>query len=443
MIFSSLSFVIFFLIFILSINFFKKFQSILIIFFSLFFYGYWDPKFLILIFYLLFFSYILIKFEISIKYSVLVVLLPLFYFKYSFFFSELVNINNLKIYSYTGDLPLAISFISFTCLAAIIDVKNNNFNKHEINLNNFSQFILYFPQLIAGPILRLKDLIFVFKNKIVFEKNNIKFGIFLFTIGFVKKIYFADTIGVYIDPIFENIDSVPPEELFKAFILFPIQIYFDFSGYVDMALGISNILSIQLPINFNKPYLTSSLTEFWRNWHITLSNWFRDYVYIKLGGSMKGNLIRNLNLIITMSIAGLWHGASLNFILWGFLNGIILSIEKYFKVIKNYKFFKIIVNCFIVFNLWIIFRIPEINSIFMFYKIFYTNIFNLFNFSNLIVFAFVILMIYLQKFEDINKLKKFTSNLNYYYLIPFVLVIIGTGLGLNTGQSEKFIYFDF
>ena len=130
MIFSSLSFILFFLIFILSISFFKKFQSILIIFFSLFFYGYWDPKFLILIFYLLFFSYILIKYEISIKYSVLIILLPLFYFKYSFFFSELANINNLKTYSYTGDLPLAISFISFTCLAAIIDVKNNNFNKH-------------------------------------------------------------------------------------------------------------------------------------------------------------------------------------------------------------------------------------------------------------------------------------------------------------------------
>ena len=281
------------------------------------------------------------------------------------------ELNFLKNFSYNGNLPLGISFISFTCIAAIVDIHLKSFNKQEIKLKNFSQFILYFPQLIAGPILRLKDLLHIFNKKILFDQSNLKFGLVLFLIGFIKKIYFADTIGNYIDPIFLDLENVNPSKLHKAFLLFPIQIYFDFSGYVDMALGISNCLSIKLPINFNKPYLTSSLTEFWRNWHITLSNWFRDYIYIPLGGSKKRPMVRNMNLILTMSIAGLWHGASLNFILWGFLNGLILALEKYFKFHEKKNNFKIIINCFIIFNLWIIFRIQDFNVLINFFIILY------------------------------------------------------------------------
>ena len=158
--------------------------------------------------------------------------------------------------------------------------------------------------------------------------QKIKFGLLLFFIWICKKIFFADTIASFIDPIFDDPTSANKADLIKAYYLFPLQIYFDFSGYVDMALGISNILSINLPINFNKPYLSQSLTEFWRNWHITLSNWFRDYLYIPLGGSRSNKVKFSFNLIFTMSIAGLWHGASLNFIIWGFLNGLFLFFEK-------------------------------------------------------------------------------------------------------------------
>ena len=181
-------------------------------------------------------------------------------------------------------------------------------------------------------------------------------------IGFIKKIFFADSISNFIDPIFDQGNLIASEDYIKGFLLFPLQIYFDFSGYVDMALGASKILSIDLPINFNKPYLSSSLTEFWRNWHITLSNWFRDYIYIPLGGSRHGNNKLFGNLFLTMSIAGLWHGASLNFILWGSLNGIFLFFEK--KINKYFKFtktIKIILTCFLVFNLWIVFRINDLN----------------------------------------------------------------------------------
>tara|TARA_A100001015_G_scaffold320563_1_gene447395 strand:+ start:1611 stop:2942 length:1332 start_codon:yes stop_codon:yes gene_type:complete len=443
MIFSSVEFLIFFLIFLVLLKFLRNYQNILIIFLSLFFYSFWDAKFTILILYLLFTTYFFIKRSINLKISIVLILLPLFYFKYSIFFFELIGLNHPENFAYSGNLPLGISFISFTCLAAIIDVKSKNFDFDKIELNSFSQFILYFPQLIAGPILRLKDLIHVFNDKIVFENSNIKFGIFLFLIGFIKKIYFADNIGSYIDPIFSNINNVDSVELHKAFLLFPIQIYFDFSGYVDMALGISNCLSIKLPINFNKPYLTNSITEFWRCWHITLSKWFRDYIYIPLGGSKKGSLKRNFNLLLTMSIAGLWHGASLNFLLWGLLNGIFLSIEKYFDFFNKKSFLRVILNCFLIFNLWIIFRIQDFNQIFNFFKILYTNSLLFFHYSNLIVLMITFIFIFLQKFEDIHKIKNFAQKMSYSYLLPFFTVIVLIGFAMNAGQSDKFIYFDF
>ena len=443
MIFSSIEFLIFFIFFLLSLKFFQKFQSEIIIYYSLFFYAFWDIKFTLLILYLLFSTFYFIKKKINLKISIILILLPLFYFKYSFFFVDLICIDFLKKFSYSGNLPLGISFISFTCIAAIIDIHSKSFGLKEINLKNFSQFIFYFPQLIAGPILRLKDLLHIFNQKIYFDQSNFKFGIVLFLIGFIKKIYFADTIGSYIDPIFLNVDNVDPSKIHKAFLLFPIQIYFDFSGYVDMALGISSCLSIKLPINFNKPYLRSSLTEFWRNWHITLSNWFRDYIYIPLGGSKKNSIIRNINLILTMTIAGLWHGASLNFILWGFLNGFILSLEKYFKFFEKNNTFKIIINCVILFNLWIIFRIQDLSILFNFFIILYSNILLFFNLSNIVTLIITILLIFSQKFEDINKIKSFSNRLNFSYLLPFFIVILLIGFGLNAGQSNKFIYFDF
>ena len=317
MIFSSIEFLIFFLLVILILKFLPKYQSSIIIFSSLFFYSYWNPIFTILIIYFFGLTYLFVKKNISLKVSISVILLPLVYFKYSLFFVELLQLGYLDRYTYKGNLPLAISFVTFTAIALIIDVKKKIYEKN-LNFKDIVEFILYFPQLIAGPILRAHQLIPELKKKIIFNYDNLKIGLLLFLIGFIKKIFFADTIGSMIDPIFLEPTNFDSKDLFKAYILFPFQIYFDFSGYVDMALGASYIFGIKLPNNFNKPYLTCSITDFWRNWHITLSNWFRDYIYIPLGGSKVGQKKLYLNLILTMSLAGLWHGASLNFILWGF-----------------------------------------------------------------------------------------------------------------------------
>ena len=245
-----------------------------------------ESNFLVLIIYFFGFTYLFIKKNISLKISIIIILLPLAYFKYSLFFFEILQLRYLSSYAYEGDLPLAISFITFTAIAMIIDVKK--LYNENLNLKDVAEFILYFPQLIAGPILRAHQLIPELRKKILFNQENLKLGLFLFLIGFIKKIFLADTIALLIDPIFLEPSNFNSHDLLKAYILFPFQIYFDFSGYVDMALGASSIFGIKLPINFNKPYLSSSITEFWRNWHITLSNWFRDYIYIPLGGSRVG-----------------------------------------------------------------------------------------------------------------------------------------------------------
>tara|TARA_X000001036_G_scaffold440051_1_gene494020 strand:- start:4174 stop:5505 length:1332 start_codon:yes stop_codon:yes gene_type:complete len=443
MIFSSIEFLIFFIFFILIVKFFSNYQKSIIIISSLFFYSYWNPIFILLIFFLLISSYSFIKKNISLKISIPVVLLPLFYFKYSNFLINILSLDSLKNLSYKSDLPLAISFITFTIIAILVDIKTKKYNE-DINFSTFSEFLIYFPQLIAGPILRASELIPSLRKKIFFTNENIKFGIFLFTVGFVKKIFFADNIAFYIDPIFENPDMVNNEDFFKAYLLFPLQIYFDFSGYVDMALGISKILSIDLPINFNKPYHSKSITEFWRNWHITLSKWFRDYLYIPLGGSREGNKKMYFNLILTMSVAGLWHGASLNFILWGFLNGLILFIEKNIRSFFNFsELVKIILTCFIVFNLWIVFRVQSFELMYQFFFNLLLNINTIIHLENISLLGLVIFAIYSQKFDNYKSIDEISKKTKLAVLLPITFIIILTGLAISTGTSEKFIYFDF
>ena len=443
MIFSSLAFIIFFLFFLVAIRYLNKHQKILIILFSLFFYAYWNPIFIFIILYLCLITYICYKNKYSVSISSFLIVLPLIYFKYSYFIFINLGFSENLFLIYDGELPLAISFITFTAIAFIIDIKKKLYREN-VDFLSFLEFIVYFPQLIAGPILRANQLIPQLKNKIIFKSDNIKFGLVLFTIGFIKKVYFADTIANVIDPIFLNPNEVPNTYLIKGFLLFPLQIYLDFSGYIDMALGISLIFSIMLPVNFDKPYLSKSLTEFWRNWHITLSNWFKDYIYIPLGGSRSGNFIIFRNLIITMSLAGFWHGANFNFILWGFLNGFMLFFEKKISIFKNFNnTSRIFINCFLVFNLWLVFRIQDFNILLDYIILLYSNFYNIFYLSNLIIFLFTILAIYLQKFDNYYFLKNITKKIDLKYFLPIAIILIISGLSFAAGKSDKFIYFNF
>ncbi|MDC6465237.1 hypothetical protein PQZ38_00605 [Pelagibacteraceae bacterium] len=446
MIFSSIEFIIFFLIFALSLLVFRKYQRFVIIFFSFAFYSFWEPIFSLIIVYLILTSYFALKKNLSLKLSIIFLLAPLIYFKYSLFLLKIFKIQNYDSIAYSGNLPLGISFVTFTGIALLVDIKKRVYTDN-ITLSSLSEFIIYFPQLIAGPILRAKELLPLLKKKISFKKENIKFGILLFLIGFSKKIFFADTISQFIDPIFLDPLSFSSEYILIASLLFPLQIYFDFSGYVDMALGISNMLGIQLPINFDRPYLSKSLTEFWRRWHITLSKWFRDYVYIPLGGSRVSKIKTNYNLILTMTVAGLWHGASWNFVLWGFAHGFLLSIEKTYIFSSINKYFpniiKILFTCFIVFNLWIVFRISDFDNLIIFFKILYSVNLDYLNIKVLYALLILIIGILLQRYDNYNLIEKFSKKINYKILIPITISIVLSGFLLNLGTSEKFIYFDF
>ena len=442
MLFSSIEFLLFFTLFIIFICILRNHQRSVIIIFSLFFYSYWDFRFLPLIAFFCVSTFFLIKKNYILPFSISIMIFPLIFFKYSSFIIETFNINFLLKYSYGGDLPLAISFLTFTAIAILIDRRDKINDKY--NFFNISEYLLYFPQLIAGPILRLNQLAPQLNEKILFLKDNIKFGIILFGVGYIKKVYFADNIAIYIDPYFQNPSLAESEDLLKAFLLFPIQIYFDFSGYVDMALGVSKILGINLPKNFNKPYFASSMTDFWRRWHITLSSWFKDYLYIPLGGSKVTNYKIYFNLIITMAIAGLWHGASFNFILWGILNGFLLAVERFFKIEKfDYSFIKNLFYCFLIFNLWVVFRISDFDSMLIFFEKLYTNFNDILMFENLIILFFVIIFVMSQKIDDYDFLRNFSKKISILVIIPFFIIIILVGFSISSGQSEKFIYFQF
>ena len=206
-----------------------------------------------------------------------------------------------------------------------------------------------------------------------------------------------------------------------AFSLFPFQIYFDFSGYTDMAIGLALIFGINIPENFQKPYLTDSLTEFWQKWHITLSNWIRDYIYIPLGGSRKSNISTYYNLIFAMFVSGLWHGASFNFIFWGLLNGIIIALERFFLLSNSQRFFRLLVNLIIIFHLWIFFRVNDLSQIGIFTTKLYS--FSEYSLDSNLIFLWIWILIFFifHKYDDKKLFIKFLIKFQILLFILFAL----------------------
>ncbi len=283
-------------------------------------------------------------------------------------------------------LPIAISFYTFHSIGYIVDVYRGVITPSK-SIRDYAIFIAFFPQLVAGPILRASHFLPQLREKsetirdslksrfIVLTNKNLKIGITMITFGLFKKMFFADNMGPYINEIFGNVIGKSSLEIWLATIAFGIQIYCDFSGYSDIALGAALIMGFNIPINFNKPYFATSPSDFWRRWHISLSTWLKDYLYIPLGGNKKSNLRSYLNLMIVMFLGGLWHGASLNFVLWGILHGAYLSghriVVNKFPILTNMSFFQtrlgkiftILVTQYLVFLAWIPFRVKDINEI--------------------------------------------------------------------------------
>src|SRR5665647_1928209 len=224
-------------------------------------------------------------------------------------------------------LPIGLSFYTFSGLSYIFDIYLGKLIPEE-HFYKYALFISYFPHLLSGPIVRAGQFLPQLKNKFEFTADGLKLGITLIAWGFFKKVLIADNLAPIVNATYANPQGLPSITIMTAATLFAVQVYCDFSGYIDIALGCAHIIGLHLPPNFNRPYLATSTTQLWRRWNITLSSFIRDYVYIPLGGNRKGKLRTYINLIVSMAVCGLWHGAAWRFVLWGVYNGILLSLEK-------------------------------------------------------------------------------------------------------------------
>lgn len=256
--------------------------------------------------------------------GVTVNLLVIGYFKYAIFIASIFGLS-------IGDitLPIGISFFSFTQIAFLVDAYRGL--AKEYNPAHYLLFVTYFPHLIAGPILHHKEMMPQFNLGAIYRPDfhSLSLGLSFFTVGLAKKIFLADNFAPYADATFAKVLTTPltAPEAWMGAIAYSLQIYYDFSGYSDMAIGLSRMIGIRLPINFNSPYKSTNIIEFWRRWHMTLSRFLRDYLYFSLGGNRKGPLRRHVNLMATMLLGGLWHGAGWTFVIWGGLHGLYLVIN--------------------------------------------------------------------------------------------------------------------
>jgi len=428
---------------------------------SLFFYSWWNPIYLPLILISMVFNYAigtsLTKDEehkkVSKKQLLTIGVIGniglLGYFKYSDFF--IANLNSLlgsEIPLLNLALPLAISFFTFQQIAYLVDSYKGE--TKEYDFLNYGVFVTFFPQLIAGPIVHHKEMMHQFanvRNKVINYKN-IALGLFIFSIGIFKKVVIADTFSVWATNGFDIAETLTFFEAWVASLSYTFQLYFDFSGYTDMAIGASLLFNIKLPINFNSPYKATNIQDFWRRWHITLSRFLRDYIYIPLGGNRKGSFRTYTNLMATFVIGGLWHGAGWTFIFWGLLHGLALIIHR----IWNELGFKLnyIIGWVITFNFvnisWVFFRAKEwedaikvLNGMLRFNEI-YFDILN----ENIFYTNFILIilgLIFVLYFNNSNQIKYNFKNIIHTLL--FCIITYFSILTMLAGRSSEFLYFNF
>lgn len=383
MVFSSILFIFRFLPIAMGIYFLtpKKLKNLSLLILSLIFYSWGEPRYFLLMIASIFVDYFIsINIEKNNKNKKIKILLLaisiifnvgiLFFFKYINFFIENINsifnmsLNNVKI-----TLPLGISFYTFQTMSYTIDVFLGKV-KAEKNIINFGAFVCLFPQLIAGPIVKYIDISKELKNRDI-NLDEIQEGIRLFILGLGSKVLIANNIGSLWNEVetmgFNNISTILA---WMGIIAFSLQIYFDFNGYSLMAIGLGKILGFNFPNNFNYPYESRSITEFWRRWHITLGQWFKQYVYIPLGGNRLGRARTYFNLFIVWFLTGLWHGASYNFILWGLYFFILICIEKngLLNLLNKHKLISHIYTIFFILVGWVLFAVIDLNKIIYFLK---------------------------------------------------------------------------
>ncbi len=478
MYFNSIDFSVFFCLFFFAHKIFSKTvkqRNLTILFFSYVFYAWWDWRFLGLIILSSITDFTIGNLMTNPKYknqkktllffSILVNIGLLIYFKYFNFFIESfveafslfgkdMQINTLKII-----LPVGISFYTFQTLSYTIDIYRNKI-KPTNDIIAFFSFVAFFPQLVAGPIERASHLLPQFNKLYKFDYEEFKSGMRLVLLGLFKKMIIADRAGFFVNEFYNNTSTYEGHVYVIATFLFAIQIYCDFSGYSDIAIGIARTIGFNLNLNFSTPYFSKSITEFWRRWHMSLSTWFRDYLYIPLGGNKLGVSRTKLNLMIVFVVSGLWHGAALNFLIWGFIHGSIIIMEKTLSKYSINTFIpkplNHIISTLFTFSMvclaWVFFRASTFGeSMYIIKNMFSYNTDsftflenNSSEFSILVIFIFIL---FLMEFFH-NKLHAIHYFLNAYFplrwswylLIAVVFLIFGI---YGDNQVKEFIYFQF
>lgn len=403
----------------------------------------------------------------------------LFYFKYTNFILSVAEVAlswfgiKLNIVQFDIILPVGISFYTFQALSYTVDVYRDEIYA-EKNVLRYALFVSFFPQLVAGPIERSKNLLRQLALKSRFSFEAVREGFFLMLWGYFLKIVLADRIAVFVDTVYGDYAHFEGYYLVVATVLFAVQIYCDFAGYSTIAMGAARMLGINLMENFNAPYLSTSVGEFWRNWHISLTSWFKDYLYIPLGGSRKGVVRKSVNKMIVFLVSGLWHGASITFIVWGGLNGLYQIVGEAIMPVRDrvvrllrlnresfgHKLAGVLATFILVDFSWIFFRAASINDALLIIKSMFSgsNPWILFDGSLyncgldiknywVMIFGMAILL-----FADVAKRKKFSISSfvfrqDYWFrwiFIDFVVVILLIfGVWGSTYDASNFIYFQF
>lgn len=342
--FNSLSFLIFFpVVLVLYYVLPYKLRPALLLVSSYYFYMSWNPELVVLILGTTATSYaaglLIDKYrekkifsKFCLVFAISISLAVLFFFKYFNFTAETIlsvaSLFGAKV-SWTAInvmLPVGISFYTFQTLSYVIDVYRGT-TKSEKNFGYYALFVSFFPQLVAGPIERPENLLPQLRQRHKLDSENIRAGLRLMAVGFFKKIIIADGVSAIVDSVYHSPQSANGFSVLIATLLFSVQIYGDFSGYTDIAIGCARMMGIRLMKNFDRPYLSQSVKEFWSRWHISLSSWLKDYIYIPLGGNRKGNVRKLVNVFIVFLVSGVWHGAAITFILWGALHGLYRVVE--------------------------------------------------------------------------------------------------------------------
>lgn len=476
MLFNSLEFLLFLpIVFVLYWFVFKSksIRNAFIVFASYVFYGWWDYRFLLLIAFTSLCSWFLglliekyrenkkLAFSLSAS-NIIINISILVVFKYFNFFLDsflsLLGALGFEIgsaFALKIILPVGISFYTFQALSYTIDIYRGKIKATD-NIIDFFAFISFFPQLVAGPIERAKDLLPQFQKNITFSYPFAIDGARQMLWGFFKKIVIADNCAVIVDEVFANYTEQSASVLILGALLFSFQIYCDFSGYSDIAIGTAKLFGIKLNKNFDFPYLSRNIAEFWRRWHISLMTWLRDYIYFPLGGSKKGVFITIVNTFIVFFISGLWHGASWTFVLWGLYHALLINILTILHIKKKYTLspslkdlHKILITfVFVVFG-WIMFRAESVPFFFNYVGRMFSAQIDINNiltgkYIKVLFFIFVMLVVeWLQKGKDhalqfSNKgLFKFRPvRLALYYVILLTIIVM-------QGEGQNFIYFQF